>query len=72
MKSRERAAEEISLQTTWGVGFSWRRCGRDMMWKTVPNTSCGNWKRPIADGWQACASDNPLHGPWWSGPACRL
>ena len=56
MKSRKRTTEEISLQTT--SEYSQRRCGRDMMWKTVPSTSCGDWKRPIADGRQACALDN--------------
>ena len=54
MKSREKATEEISLQAT--SEYSQRRCGRYMMWKTVPNTSCGDWKQPIADGRQACAS----------------
>jgi len=56
IKSRKRATEEISLQAS--SEYSQRQCGRDMMWKTVPTTSCSDWKQPIADGRQVCASDN--------------
>ena len=45
MKSRERVTEEICLQTT--SEYSQIRHGRDTMWKTAPNTSCCDWKRPI-------------------------
>ena len=36
------AAEEVSLQTASEGGE--RRCRRDVLWQTVPNTGCSDWK----------------------------
>jgi len=41
------AAEEVSLQTASGGGK--RRCRRDVLRQTVPNTGCSDWKVPVAD-----------------------
>jgi len=44
-ESRDRTTEEMSLQPT-PENSQWR-CRRDMLQKTVPNTSCGDWKRLV-------------------------
>jgi len=41
------AAEEVSLQTASEGGK--RRCRRDVLRQTVPNTGCSDWKGPVAD-----------------------
>jgi len=41
------AAEEVSLQTA-SEGEK-RRCRRDVLRQTVPNTGCSDWKGPVAD-----------------------
>jgi len=41
------AAEEMSLQTASEGGK--RRCRRDVLRQTVPNTGCNDWKGPVAD-----------------------
>ena len=41
------AAEEVSLQTASEDGK--RRCRRDVLRQTVPNTGCSDWKGPVAD-----------------------
>ena len=41
------AAEEVSLQTASEGGK--RRCRRDVLRQTVPNTRCSDWKGPVAD-----------------------
>ena len=40
-------AEEVSLQTASEGGK--RRCRRDVLRQTVPNTGCSDWKGPVAD-----------------------
>jgi len=41
------AAEEVSLQTASEGGK--RRCRRDVLRQTVPNTGCSDWKGRVAD-----------------------
>jgi len=41
------ATEEVSLQTTSEGGK--RRCRRDVLRQTVPNTGCSDWNGPAAD-----------------------
>ena len=41
------AAEEVSLQTASEGGK--RRCRRDVLWQTVPNTGCSDRRGPVAD-----------------------
>ena len=41
------AAEEVSLQTASEGGK--RRCKRDVLRQTVPNTGCSDWKGPVVD-----------------------
>ena len=40
-------AEEVSLKTASEGGK--RRCRRDVLRQTVPNTGCSDWKGPVAD-----------------------
>jgi len=41
------AAEEVSLRTASEGGK--RRCRRDVLGQTVPNTGYSDWKGPVAD-----------------------
>jgi len=41
------AAEEVSLQTASEGGKRW--CRHHVLWQTVPNTGCIDWKGPVAD-----------------------
>jgi len=41
------AAEEVSLQMASEGGK--RRCRRDVLRQTVPNTGSSDWKGPVAD-----------------------
>jgi len=41
------AAEEVSLQTASEGGKRW--CRHHVLWQTVPNTGCIDWKGLVAD-----------------------